>query len=139
MKRKRAFLTVVIIIFLLGMIGATWGWIAYHKTRPMLSSIKADAKITSEELYSAFSTNENNANKLYLNKIVEVSGSIASVQQDKTQTTIELQAGNDALGGINCAMRNVDNSAIKGQTIKIKGRCIGFLMDVNLVDAVIVK
>lgn len=133
MKRKKVIFLVVVVFCLSG---AIWGWVAFHKTRPSLASVKPDIRISAKTLYDAFNTDELNANKHYLNMVLEVEGMVASVQQGKTQTVIELSGGGNAMGGINCAMRSNDNIPHKGMTVHIKGRCTGFLMDVNLVDAV---
>ncbi|HEY0299017.1 MAG TPA: hypothetical protein VGB84_07345 [Arachidicoccus sp.] len=139
MKRKKAIFSVVAILCLIGIIGGIWGWVAYHKARPTLDKIKADVQISSAKLYNDFSSDETSANKLYLNKVIEVSGVVVSVQQSKDGTSIQLQANDGATGGINCSMRNADNQPKKNAVVYIKGRCTGYLMDVSLVDAVIVS
>lgn len=133
MKRKKAIFIVLIVLCL---IGAIWGWIAFHQTRPSLVSVRPDIKVSAKTLYDAFNTDEPGADKQYLNKVLEVEGVVVSVQQDKTQTVVELSGGENAIGGINCAMRGNDDIPQKGAAVHIKGRCTGFLMDVNLVDAV---
>ncbi|ANI88430.1 hypothetical protein A9P82_03395 [Arachidicoccus ginsenosidimutans] len=136
MKRKKAIFSVVAILCAIGIAGGIWGWMAYHKARPTLDSVKADVQINAAKLYNDFSTNEQNADKLYLNKVVEVSGVVASVQQDSSSASVQLTAGDGAMGGINCDMRSTENLPKKGDSVHIKGRCTGYLMDVSLVDAV---
>jgi hypothetical protein len=63
----------------------------------------------------------------------------SDVQLMDSTVNIFLAVGND-MGGINCSFKNNDvPSSVKGQEIKVKGRCTGFLIDVNLVDVVLIK
>lgn len=184
MKQKKAIYFVLAVLCLIGIAGGIWAWMAYHKTRPNLQSVTAEVQVTAAKLMADFTEDESTANKTYLNKIIEVSGTVASVQQRNGQTIIQLaanadnnananeqvnesaaestaastqtdtaaaagldtsvDAGLDAnlnpslniMGGINCAMHNMATPPDKGDRVTIKGRCTGYLMDVNLVDAV---
>jgi len=125
--------------------GAIWiplvlaGLYFYNKPHRNAGGLSADASLTAVELYSQFQTNEPDANKKYLDKIIEVTGKVTDVQQQGNSSSIQLDGGSPA-GGINCSIA-ADGSRMplpaKGAAIVVKGRCAGFLMDVNLVDCVI--
>lgn len=133
--RKKIFLIIaIIIVFAIG-----YGFYLYYKPRADITNIKASVNITATDFYSQYQSNETSADKKYLDKIIEVKGIVADVQQTDSSLSVELKATDS--GGINCSITyNKSEKPIapeKGTSITIKGRCSGFLMDVNLVDCVI--
>ena len=117
------------------LVAILWFWQAYHKERPMLKTQKADVRIAAAQLYQAFARNEDSANKLYLGKILAVEGRVVSKSIDQRKVAIQIASGDPTGGGINCALRFPKDSTVAiGHLIKIKGRCSGYLMDVNLTD-----
>jgi hypothetical protein len=138
MKKKRLFFLGALVCIL--MIGATaFYW--YQKPRTSLNNIKPDYTLTAKELYEAFQQDETKANKQFIEKIIQVTGTVDNVHVTDTTTSLVLSGGD--LGGINCSVRKSNlkeqTTPVKGENVKVKGRCIGFLMDVNLIDAVIEK
>ena len=102
---------------------------------------KVDATVTSSELYGAFDTDENAANTQYLDKILEISGTVTEVSTDSDgQVSITLDAGDMAFGGVICKLdplsdhKRTDFKA--GEKVSFKGVCTGFLMDVIMVRCV---
>jgi hypothetical protein len=111
----------------------------YNKPHRNAGSFQADVTVDAVELYNQFQHNESEANKKYMDKILEVKGMVAEIQHNGNSTSIQLDGGSPA-GGINCSISGSVNSSsmpAKGAQVAIKGRCSGFLMDVNLVDCVI--
>ncbi|GGH79536.1 hypothetical protein HNQ91_005070 [Filimonas zeae] len=138
MKRKKQLIIAGAVLCLLA---AAWGFYLYNKPRSGVNALQADTSITADSLYSHFAGNEQQANQLFGNKVVEVSGVVALVQPGQQGASVILAAKNDMGGGINCSLasgQQADNLLV-GQPVKIKGRCTGYLMDVNLVDAVFVN
>lgn len=76
------------------------------------------------------------ANQLFLDKVLEVSGKVENVLWAKEDAIVLL--GVEPLGGISC--RFSPGTIVKERNIKygtevvIKGRCSGYNIDVNLVD-----
>jgi len=105
--------------------------------RPSESNVagqKADVKIEAARLLQAFETNEEDANKLYLGKILLVSGTIDSVTVDSLGISVYLK-DSDAIAGIMCSFDKDYREATvlqKGTRVDIKGICTGYLMDVVL-------
>ncbi len=93
------------------------------------------------ELYSEFQKAENLANQKWVGKVIEVTGRIASVADAGNYVSVNLRA--TAEGGINCSIMKKDlnpgDKLLIGDSIDIKGKCTGFLMDVNLVDCIVKK
>ncbi len=135
--RKRYFFGIGIILLLM----AAWG--IYKVTMPHLnaSGVRAVATLSAPNLYYEFLNSENNANKKWLGKVIEVSGRISSVNESGSYISLNLKGSSD--GGVNCSFLKKDldpgEKYSTGDSITIKGKCTGFLMDVNLVDCVVKK
>jgi len=114
----------------------------YSEPHRNTAHINADVSISAVDLYSQYQKNENDGNKKFLNKVIEVSGKIADVQQTATVINVQLEGGSP-MGGVNCSIAITEDNKIalpaKNEIVTIKGRCSGFLMDVNLVDCVLEK
>lgn len=131
-----------IIIFLSGAflcLCVAWYW--YNKPRTGVLSKATDASVTAAELYDKYSVAEAEANKLYLNKVIEVSGEVDDITGNENNTIILLRG--QGMGGVSCLFAT--GAYLKGKPLKkgmhvvIKGRCTGFNIDVNLVDCIIIS
>ena len=107
--------------------------------------IAAKHKISAADLYDSFSKNEKAANQKFLNKIIEVTGPLASIQtNNKGVSTLFLL---DDLFGISCAMdsaysannKEIINALSPGELLSIKGKCNGILTDVQLSGCVFIN
>jgi hypothetical protein len=133
MRKKIILISGILILCLVG-----WGLRLYFKTRPDIGSLKPSVSISATDLYVRYQKDETTANSLFLQKIISVNGEIADVM--KTDSTLSFQLKGGETGGINCSIRNIPATIPqKGNKVSIKGRCSGFLMDVNLVDCVLEK
>jgi tRNA_anti-like len=135
--RKRIFFGIgIVVIFLVA-----WG--IYKVTLPHRNAAgeQSVATISAIDLYGEFQHSENTADKKWVGKVINVSGIISSVTESGNYISINLQATSD--GGVNCSILTkdlgTDDKFKKGDSVNIKGKCTGFLMDVNLVDCVINK
>jgi hypothetical protein len=118
-----------------------WGYYLYEKPRRGAAGARAEKSIAAKELYEAFAQNEQVANKLYNNKVLEVKGTVLQVQKSGESVSVLLFGGNSEGSGVNCsvALEKTDKIPVAGQSVKVKGICTGFLMDVNLVDATLIN
>lgn len=93
--------------------------------------VSVDAKY----LFDQYALNEVSANKLYLGKVIKVSGDISDIQFDKNRYTISY-ATNGVIGTVLCEMDTLENPKVKsliiGSKIVIAGFCNGINMDVYL-------
>jgi len=123
----------ILILFVVGIIAAVLVYMyTFRKTDPSVASKKADIEISAAELLKSFETDEAAANALYLGKIIRVSGVVESVSEDSVGISIYLQDA-DAMAGVICSFDKKTNDISwveKGSTVKIKGICTGYLMDV---------
>jgi hypothetical protein len=117
------------------------GIIAYKmftKPRRDVANEKGIA-VSAAQLVSEFQQNEAQANAKYLNKPVEVTGTVADVQQNQDGKTTVLLSSNDAMAGVFCTLKQSDATIAAGASITIKGICHGMLSDVRLGESIVVK
>jgi len=118
--------------------GIGYGLYLYNKPHSGVENIAPVVTIAAPALYEQYSANEKDGDKKFLDKVVEINGIVSDVQ--KTDTTINILLKGNGIGGINCSLSIKDNKTALpsvGATVILKGRCTGFLMDVELVDCII--
>jgi hypothetical protein len=135
MLKKRVFFGWGILLCLL--IILAWGYHLYTKPHQSAASEDSAFSIDADSLFVQYQRDEHGADAKYLGKVVEVKGKIAEIQHNG-QSEIWILAGQPGSGGINCQMfaGDKDMHHQSGDLVTVKGRCTGFLMDVNLADCV---
>lgn len=125
------------IIFLglsLAILGAGIGMFMFNKPLEGIESMTTDFKMIPDSLLSAFENDESAANQKYLDKVIEVSGTVYSIAIENDKTSVYLDTDNE-LSKIIFQLESNDDSILEGQKVTMKGICTGFLMDVVLVRA----
>jgi hypothetical protein len=112
----------------------------YNKPHQGVAGIVACCHVSAADLYGAFARDEREADRRYVDKVVEVKGKIATVEVTDSTENIGM-ATDDSVGRINCDLTVKRGTKTLppavGATVTIKGRCAGFLQDVNLVDCLV--
>ncbi|MDI9364159.1 MAG: hypothetical protein QM541_04345 [Flavobacterium sp.] len=130
---------------------AIWFFIFYLPSSDFYKNYKRDQayktaiKVTAKDLVKEFLANEQAAYQKYTGKnkatgkdiIVEVTGEIISDKLSEGYHVITLKS-DDAFSSVACTLREYNGEIMNG-TITIKGLCTGFLSDVNIIEAIIVK
>jgi hypothetical protein len=114
--------------------------ILYNKKHIDTATAKPDFIITATALQKEFEDNEATASARYINKIIEVTGTIVTVTPtDSTHLNISLKTGSE-MSSVNCAFPAIgDPSKLKtGEKVTLRGECSGFLMDVLLKNCAII-
>lgn len=124
---KRILLILLLIVILAG------GWYAYKLYTgkvPSLTEVKTDITINAVDLIDAFEKDSASANKMYLGKIIVVSGTVKAIDGDGA-TLVLGDPGNSS--SVRCSM---DSAFIKAaltlnpdSTVTVKGACTGFMPD----------
>ena len=128
----------VVFIALAGILAALYMFNLKHTD---MAKARPDFKITSTILQKAFEDDETAASKFYINKILEVTGKIASVKPAENKfISICLVTGSD-LSSVICTFPAIsDPSKLSvGEEITLRGECSGFLMDVLLNNCAIIQ
>jgi hypothetical protein len=135
MNKKIIFVTVAII---LAGTGVWFGCYLYNKPHGNVVSETASSSLTADTLYQQYQQNAVAADSMYLGKVIEVKGKLAAIDHNGETDILELSPQPTG-GGVSCQMFPHDKGTTPsypaiGSNITIKGKCSGFLMDVNLVD-----
>lgn len=106
-----------------------------------LGKVEPDYKLTSTELYSEFSSNEASASETYIDKVVDVTGTVISTETLKDNIlNISLDSGN-SFGSVICTFSGKPDEVLAdieiGDTLTIRGICSGMLMDVLMNNCVL--
>ncbi len=124
------------------LIAFAWGLYLYNKPHRSAGDETVSLSIAADSLFRLYQGNEQAADQKYLNKVIEVKGTLVEIQHTGG-TEIWILAGEPGGGGINCQLFPGEKPASgpprPGETVTLKGRCTGFLMDVNLSDCVLSK
>lgn len=114
------------------------GYNLYNKSHRSVRDEEA-ISLTAIALFNAFETNEENANKLYLDKVIEVSGVVSEIVTNQSGKPVIILSTNNPMFGVNCTMENSIESIQFGSMISITGICTGYLSDVILTRGIIKK
>jgi len=137
MKRK-----ILISVLLIILAGIATGVYLFNKPRQSIMNTDADASVSASSLVAEFEQDEAKSNKLYLGKVIEVTGIVNASSIDETGIINVTLRGGD-LAGVGCQFEKNNksnlNKLIVGESVTIKGICTGILMDVVLVDCVITE
>jgi tRNA_anti-like len=133
----RKYLVLAGSIFLLVLV--IWAIYLYKMPHTSVAGIEPEIKMEAAELCKQYQQDENGSNKKYLNKVIEIKGTVKDVRKNDTSMNV-LVGDLSAAGGVSCSFlyergKNLNLPQIGAISI-IKGKCTGFLMDVILVDCV---
>ena len=141
--RKNTLLFVAVFVALTIAVGGYFAYKAWNKEHANAAEIES-LKVDAGKLLRAFQTNENDANKTYLSRVLEVEGDVSEIGADSAHK-IMLSVPDEMMEGIVVSLdkRYAENAKnIKtGMRIKVKGFCSGYLQlsGVVLNDAVLVE
>lgn len=94
--------------------------------------------IQANSLSAAYQINEKNANTLYLNKAVEVSGTLLSIGKNQEGKTTLILGSSNSFFNVSVSLISTEPITQKvGETITIKGVCTGALSDVIITEGVV--
>ena len=136
--KRTAFIAVTILLIVI----SVTAYYRYNQPRKDVSAQHTDVTISANQLYQQYYEHEQEANQKYLDKVIEVKGKVSEVQNNNGLIVLLINAGN-GMGGINCSMKENNSinvmQQLKDKEVLVKGKCTGFLMDVNLVDCLLVQ
>ncbi len=124
------------IVVALVLIGAVTGGIMVYRifTKPHRDVTTEKAvSISAQAIFDAFKNDEAAANKLYLDKAIQLSGEVLDISTNQEGKTVVNFKTNDPLFVINCTFKTNPGSLKPGDTINFKGICTGYIPDANVV------
>ena len=109
-------------------------------SKSRMENLKSDHQIQASVLFDAFINNKMQANSDYLDKVLEVVGPLKKVDYDEAKTLVLTLDSNHEEGNVLCKMEKPGTQLISqihlGETVKLKGRCLGYRLDVVLCNCV---
>ena len=134
----------LLLLVIAGVVSLSVGYYLYNMPAKNLTKVQPDVRVSSNTLMAAFEDDEDQANGVYLGKVIEVNGKISSVDVNDDGSAQIMLESESMMGGISCNFEAVDieNFVPKlkvGQIAVFKGNCTGYLMDVVLERCVVVN
>lgn len=141
MKRKYLIILALIVVFL----GAFISLKMFFKPHADINKLEAEYKLEGSNLIDEFVKDENTATTKYSEKILEISGALKA--KSKMENGTDLLILEDEMQGISCqldsswasANQSIIQSLEIGKTVKIKGICKGYLMEIKVSPAIVLK
>jgi flagellar basal body-associated protein FliL len=134
---KKIILSALVIILLAASAGYYYVFV-YSKNKKFDMENAESITIDASALVKSFQENEANANKLYLDKVLLVKGTVGSSSKTQAgENTVTLSSA-DPFSGVMATLDTTKSNILNiGDTIVIKGFCKGFLSDVVITNAII--
>jgi len=127
---------VVLTIVVIGFAGIFIGYKIINKPHRNVEAATA-INVTAVTIANDYETNEAEANKKYLDKVLEINGTITGVSKNQKAETVIALKGTD-MSGLLCTIEGAFENEFKiGDAIILRGICTGYLSDVILVRCTI--
>lgn len=141
MKIKYVVYTVLILI----VVGVGIGLKMYFKPHADVSKLAPAYTVKAADLINEFTSDEAAATAKYMQKPIEIEGKL--VAKSKLPNGNDLLVLEDEMQGVSCELdsvwsaknQSIVNSLSTGSPVTVKGICKGYLMEVKVSPAVVVK
>lgn len=142
-KKTPRWIFIVAVVLLLLAIGVGYAFREYNRKEPQTADRPAVFTIAASDLMKQFRKEEKNANLKYLDKVIEVSGELKSVDTgDKGELTLVLKTSEE-LSSVRCSIDSLYSAQagplVAGNPVRVKGICTGYIADELLGADIILK
>ncbi len=133
------------IVFTLGcgFVAFLAGALVYLYNQPPRSLVKETGiPITATDLYAQFTADHLQANQVYLNKVLQVSGQVLAIKNAPYAERIVVLNTGDPMYGIACTLNKLQSAGRlvqPGEKIIIKGICSGYVSHVMLTNSSLIQ
>ncbi|MBS1526809.1 MAG: hypothetical protein JST19_14230 [Bacteroidetes bacterium] len=126
-------------LFLLVALGGWYYVFQYSKTHHRDVANEDAVVVSAARIVKDYEANEKTANARYLNKAIEIKGVVLKREKDQAgDMTLTLKSG-DPFANVFCTLKPGTTLNPRASTVMVKGVCTGFLSDVVLNGAIVVK
>lgn len=132
-SRSKSLLVFVLLVIIAGVVASLY----VNKPNRTVSNEKG-IEVTAVDLVKSYQQSEDSANTKFLDKAVEVTGTVSEVSKNQEGKTTVLLSSEDPMTGVFCTLKE-DKELTIGFTVTIKGFCSGMLSDVRIREAVVVR
>lgn len=141
MKRLLKTIIIIIGVIVVLLIGA-YLYIRFMPEKSV-NNINPDYTLTVSSLASEYESAPDASDKKYIDRVVEVSGTISEITTDQNSSTVFILRNNENQTGVLCTLAESETQKAKhyktGDQATIKGTCTGMLFEVVLNKCVIIK
>ncbi len=136
--RKMTKLIYAIAVVAISAFGGYYYVFVYSKTHHRNVQSEKGIVIVADSLSAQFQANEKEANSKYLNKAIEVTGIIVSIDKNQEGKITVIIGRADSFSNVSVTLISTTPLTQKvGETITIKGVCTGALSDVIITEGVV--
>jgi hypothetical protein len=132
---KKSYIIIALLIILSFAGAVYWTYNKPHRD-PLTEPTTA---VTAIKLFHDYETNETEANKLYLDKVLEINGQVIEITSNQELSPIIVLETENPLFSVRCTMISPTLKAHVGDRVTIKGICTGYLSDVIIVKATLIE
>ncbi len=141
MKSKPVLIISIILLFFTGALCT--GYYLYNKKPADLRNSKPDVIIECADLLDQFANDEQQADSVFMNRIIQVHGTVSGISTDP-KGILSINLGDDQhVMMVSCEMTEEFQSAssglVTGSQVTVKGQCCGMLMDIILVKCILIN
>ena len=105
----------------------------FNRTKKDVAKIEAAYTLSSNEIISAFSTDEKAANTKFLDKPIAINGTVKSIDKDEQGFYTIVLGDAASMSSVRCRLDSIHNKEgsvlSTGMPITVKGICTGFIAD----------
>ncbi len=128
MSRKK---TIWLVILVVAASGIWYGYREFTRTHADLTKLKADIKISADDLIKEFETGDSaSVNKKYYEKIIEVTGDTREINKNQYGDYTIILGQDNTAAVVQCEMDTVHQEEItqltKDSPVVLKGHFVGF-------------
>ena len=122
---------IVSILVVISIIGITYLAYLYFEPTKDIAIQKTDAQLTEQILFNDFIKDHKNADSLYKNKIVELTGKVKKIETQDSVSTLVFDNGGNFIIIANCisSVNNELKQLKEGTNITVKGIYSGFIIN----------
>ena len=135
MKGRRKILTIITVLILAAI---SYGLYVWNKPQRDAADEKAIV-VTAVAIFDDYTKDETNANKLYLDKAIQVNGEITEYKKNHDGEAVVYLKTNDPVFGVNCTFKEDPGTLENGSIITFNGICKGFTGDVVIKQGFLIK
>ena len=105
----------------------------YNREAPALDSLEPAAVLSTSNILDAFVRDEQLANKLYLGKVLEINGTVRSIENDPSGRIIIILGEDPTPSSVRCSMDSIHTINLVEfpihKLVSLKGICAGYTAD----------
>ncbi len=113
--------------------GGYFAYKEYNRRNPGMADVKAAFSLSADEVLKAFESNNAEATKKYMDQVLELNGSVKSIEKDSKGFYTVVLGQADARTTVRCSVDSLysdqASSITSGTSTTLRGLCVGYMPD----------